>query len=92
MRLVWHYVFRNQTRTSTRTPEQLTELREKTSRLIDRIRAAKQFEPVPSKLCSWCEFNDICPEFASSARDRGPEGDRGDPAANPGQDFPPHPG
>jgi putative RecB family exonuclease len=64
MRLVWHYVLRNQVRTSTRTPEQLASLRTETARLIDRIRAAERFEPKPSALCSWCEYNDICPAVA----------------------------
>jgi putative RecB family exonuclease len=65
-RLVWHYVFRNQTRTSTRTPEQLATLQADTLQLIDRIRAATTFEPKTSTLCSWCEYNDICPAVAST--------------------------
>jgi putative RecB family exonuclease len=64
MRLVWHYVSRNQVRTSTRTPEQLASLRVKTAELIDRIRAEERFEPTPNALCSWCEYNDICPAVA----------------------------
>jgi len=67
VRLVWHYVFRNQTRTSTRTPEQLETLRGETVQLIDRARAATSFEPKTSTLCSWCEYNDICPAVAAAA-------------------------
>lgn len=65
MRLVWHYLFRNQVRTSTRTPEQLASLRVETAELIDRIRGKVRFEPKPSALCSWCEYDDICPAVAA---------------------------
>jgi len=68
IRLVWHYVLRNQTRTSTRTPEQLEALRAETIRLIDRIHAATRFEPRTSTLCGWCEYNDICPAVATGDR------------------------
>jgi len=68
VRLVWHYVFRNQTRTSTRTPEQLETLRVETVQLIDRVRAATSFEPKTSTLCGWCEYNDICPAVATGER------------------------
>ncbi len=61
VRLVWHYLLRDQVRVSTRTPEQLAELRTRTIELIDRVEAERDFEPQPSTLCSWCEFNDVCP-------------------------------
>ncbi|MFQ5417641.1 MAG: RecB family exonuclease [Myxococcota bacterium] len=79
VRLVWHYVVRDQMRTSTRTPEQLDALRTDTASLIDRVRAATSFPPVKGKLCSWCEFRDICPAFAGESADDGAE--RADPAA-----------
>jgi len=69
MRLVWHYVLRNQVRTSTRTPEQLASLRTETAGLIDHIRAEERFEPRQSALCSWCEYNDICPAVAVDGSD-----------------------
>jgi putative RecB family exonuclease len=69
MRLVWHYVLRNQVRTSTRTPEQLKSLRSETAELIDRIRGEAHFEPRTSALCSWCEYNDICPAVAGDGCD-----------------------
>jgi putative RecB family exonuclease len=67
VRLVWHYVARNQTRTSQRTPEQLDTLRSDTVDLIDGIQATEQFEPRTGTLCSWCEYNDICPAMTGSA-------------------------
>ena len=67
IRLVWHYLQRNQTRTSTRTPEQLDELRAATIGLIDRIRAEDAWEPKPGPLCRWCEYSDRCPVGPKSA-------------------------
>jgi RecB family exonuclease len=64
VRLVWHYVLRNQVRTSTRTRDQLDSLRVETAALIDRIRGETRFEPQPSSLCGWCEYADICPAVA----------------------------
>jgi len=61
MRLVWHYLLRDQTRVSTRTPEQLDELRAATATRIDQIEAEQSFDPRPSNLCGWCEFRDVCP-------------------------------
>jgi putative RecB family exonuclease len=61
IRLVWHYLFPDQLRTSSRTPEALASLREETMGLIDRIRAEREYEPRPSALCRWCEFSEICP-------------------------------
>lgn len=60
VRLVWHYVATDQTRTSQRTPEQLDALRSDTVALIDRIRAEEEFPARPGPLCPWCEFNDVC--------------------------------
>jgi len=59
--LVWHYLATGQTRTSTRTPEQLQALREETIALIDRVRSETRFEPTPNALCRWCEYQDRCP-------------------------------
>ena len=67
VRLVWHYLLRDQVRVSTRTPEQLDELRARTIELIDRVEAEAEFAPTPSTLCSWCEFNDVCPAMAAKA-------------------------
>ncbi len=69
VRLVWHYLARRQTRVSTRTPEQLEALRQGTIERIDEVEAERLFEPRPSNLCSWCEFNDICPAQMRSSDD-----------------------
>jgi putative RecB family exonuclease len=61
VRLVWHYVVRNEQRVSQRTPEQRERLRADTARAIDRIRSEREFAPKPSALCGWCEFRSLCP-------------------------------
>jgi putative RecB family exonuclease len=61
VRLVWHYLLRDQVRVSTRTSEQLDALRARTVALIERIEAEQDFAPTPSSLCTWCEHNDVCP-------------------------------
>lgn len=68
IRLVWHYLQSGELRSSTRTPEQLDQLRAGTMGLIDRIETETSFPPRPSALCAWCEYNDVCP--ASAARPR----------------------
>jgi putative RecB family exonuclease len=61
VRLVWHYVLRDEQRTSQRTAEQRQRLRSDTARAIDKIRGEREFAPKPSGLCNWCEFQDRCP-------------------------------
>jgi putative RecB family exonuclease len=67
IRLVWHYLSRDQVRVSTRSPEQLTRLRDDTARRIDEIEAEQSFAPRTSSLCGWCEFRALCPAMASAA-------------------------
>jgi putative RecB family exonuclease len=62
--LVWHYLLFNRTLRSTRSPEQLEEVRAGAIGLIDEIHAATEFAPRPGPLCRWCEFRKICPEAA----------------------------
>ncbi len=62
VRLVWHYLQRNQVRVSSRTDEQLAALRGETIELIDTIEAEREFTAQPSTLCQWCEFRDRCAE------------------------------
>ena len=61
VRLVWHYVLRDEQRISQRTPEQREKLRSETARAIDKIRGEREFAPKPSGLCNWCEFKERCP-------------------------------
>lgn len=79
MRLVWHYLAPNQTRTSERTPEQLESLRRETMGLIDRIRVETRWEAKTGPLCRWCEFNDRCPAYSDRPTNAEP------PPPRPGQ-------
>jgi putative RecB family exonuclease len=64
IRLIWHYLVFDQTKTSARTPGEIEQHRKQTIGLIDTIEATKSFPPHESVLCSWCEYRDICPVFA----------------------------
>ncbi|MBC7363653.1 MAG: PD-(D/E)XK nuclease family protein [Candidatus Aminicenantes bacterium] len=60
-KLVWHYVAFDLEITSTRTPEQLEQLKQEIRRLINQIEADREFLPRESILCQWCAFWDYCP-------------------------------
>ena len=64
-RLVWHYVARNRTCVSTRSPEALETLRAHTIARIDEIESATEFPARKISLCGWCEYKERCPEWAS---------------------------
>ena len=60
--LVWHYVTFDKEMTSTRTKEELEELKENTIALIDEIESTKEFLPKEGNLCNWCAYPDLCPK------------------------------
>jgi putative RecB family exonuclease len=68
-RLVWHYVAKNQTRSSTRTPEELAALRKSTIAVIDEIQATTDYPARKIALCPWCEYKSRCPLFTTAAPD-----------------------
>jgi putative RecB family exonuclease len=70
VRLVWHYLLFDQVRTSTRTTDQLAELRKRSLELVARIESERAFEPTPSPLCAWCEYRDRCPASGAGPRPR----------------------
>ena len=45
---------------TSRTPEQLEDTREKAMETISEMKKGK-FEPKPGMHCMWCDFKDICP-------------------------------
>lgn len=59
--LVWHYLVFDKEIRSTRTQQDLDELKAKVNRIIDTIESTREFEPRKSALCSWCEFENVCP-------------------------------
>ncbi|MFH1830368.1 MAG: PD-(D/E)XK nuclease family protein [Pseudomonadota bacterium] len=66
--LVWHYVVFDKEMRSSRTAEQLEDVKKSTIALIDQIEAADKFPPKESGLCSYCAYQDICPLFAHKFR------------------------
>lgn len=61
--LVWHYlVFDHEVR-SSRTPEQLADLREQVLASVVHIEAQHEFPTRSSNLCDWCEYRSLCPAW-----------------------------
>jgi len=85
MRLVWHYVGRNRTCTSQRTPDQLEQLRVGTIERIDEIGREREYEPKKSRLCDWCEYRALCPLFREAGEDPPAEGAATAPPGRDGQ-------
>lgn len=59
--LVWHFLAFDKEMVSHRNDEQLEGLKRQTISLIDKIEATREFLPVESNLCYWCEYQEICP-------------------------------
>lgn len=64
VRLIWHFLAFNKEIDSTRTEQELLELKKKTIELIDTIEEDTTFKTKPSTLCGWCEFKPICKEYS----------------------------
>lgn len=63
--LVWHYLQHDKDMTSTRTKEQLEQLKSSLHLEINQVLEAirnKAFPPKPSALCKWCEVKHLCPD------------------------------
>ena len=61
--LVWHYVATDLEVRSTRTPEQLAELKERVLGKIREIEAQSSFPARTSALCDWCDYKALCPAW-----------------------------
>ncbi len=68
VRLLWHYVRYGKTLVSTRTPEELEDLKRKVAALIQVIKRDHEFAPRKSPLCDWCEYRKICPLWSHAER------------------------
>jgi putative RecB family exonuclease len=62
VRLIWHYLTFDREIHSSRTPEELRQLRLATLELIQRIEADRQFLPKEGPLCDWCDYQGFCPK------------------------------
>ena len=64
VRLIWHFLAFDKEIDSTRTDEELEELKRKTIELIDRIESDEKYPAKTSILCDWCEFKPICRQWS----------------------------
>jgi putative RecB family exonuclease len=85
---VWHYLAHDKTFVERRAPEDLKRTRLTTIRAIQNIEASTDFPARTSALCSWCEYQTICPEWegkiARAEAPQAPAGDAPPPELEPG--------
>lgn len=65
IRLIWHYLAFNKAINSSRTEKEFEEAKSSVIKKIEIIEGAiteNNFLPKASQLCSWCEFQKICPQ------------------------------
>ena len=62
VRLIWHYLTFDTEIHSSRTPDQLQQLRQATLELIKGIETDRQFLPKEGPLCDWCDYQGFCPK------------------------------
>lgn len=62
IRLIWHYLTFDTEIHSSRTPNQLLQLRKATLELIQRIETDRRFLPNGGPLCDWCDYQGFCPQ------------------------------
>lgn len=60
VRLIWHYLTFDTEIHSSRTPDQLHQLRKATLELIQSIEADRRFLPKEGPLCDWCNYQGYC--------------------------------
>ena len=64
VRLIWHFLAFDKEIDSTRTDEELEELKKSVIEMIDRIESDEKYPANPSLLCDWCEFKPICRQWS----------------------------
>jgi putative RecB family exonuclease len=60
--LIWHFLKFDKEIDSTRTDQELLQLKKDTISLIDTIENDEHFEAHPGFLCDWCEYQSYCPQ------------------------------
>lgn len=63
VRLVWHFLRFDKEMVSERKEEHLTELKKQIISSVHEIETEAKWEPSVSALCSWCEYQNICPQW-----------------------------
>ena len=61
VKLIWHYLSFDTEIQSSRTPQELHQLRRETLELIQKIETDKHFIPKEGPLCDWCDYQGLCP-------------------------------
>jgi len=62
VRLIWHYLTFDTEIHSSRTADELRQLRQATLELIQKIEAERHFFPKEGPLCDWCDYQGFCPK------------------------------
>jgi putative RecB family exonuclease len=62
VKLIWHYLTFDKEMHSSRTLDELHQLREATLELIRKIETDRQFLPKEGPLCNWCDYQGFCPK------------------------------
>ncbi len=57
----WYFLAHNKPITLKKTPQNLDEIKKSIFELINQIDQTETFEPKVSVLCSWCDYETICP-------------------------------
>jgi putative RecB family exonuclease len=68
VRLKWHYVRHGKTLTSERDAAARARLLDEVSRTVAAIKHDHEFKTNKGPLCDWCEYRDLCPEFAHAEK------------------------
>jgi putative RecB family exonuclease len=61
VKLIWHYLAFDTEIHSSRTPDELHQLRQTTLELIRRVETDRHFPPKEGPLCNWCDYQGFCP-------------------------------
>jgi len=64
VRLIWHFLKFDKEIDSTRTEQELSQLKTDTIILIERIEHEERFDAHPGSLCEWCEYQSCCPQWS----------------------------
>jgi len=63
VRLIWHFLAFDKELDSTRTTQELEQLKNDTVSLIDTIETDEKFEATASYICDWCEYKGVCRQW-----------------------------
>ena len=88
VRLIWHFLAHRAEAVETRTPQDLDQVKRKCISLIQTVEGARDFPAKKGPLCSWCDYQEMCPEWKGVKPVAPPAFPNGRPAEIP---LPPRP-